>query len=159
MHVRFSITLGSAIALMAGMPFAALHADVPASSPAEIQKARHHHYEELGEASKQIRDLSRSSNPDFAAIEKAAAHIVKATVNQDQWFPKGTGPEAGQTRALPEVWTRPADFVAAQKMFSDRAPALHAAAKAKDINAVRTSFRDVGASCKNCHDTFRSPED
>ena len=159
MHVRFSIKLGSAIALMAGMSFTALHADVPGASPAEIQKARHDHYHELGEASKKIRDLSRSSNPDFAAIEKAAEHIVKATVNQDKWFPKGTGPEAGKTRALPEVWTRPADFAAAQKMFSDRAPALLAAAKAKDINAVRTSFRDVGASCKNCHDTFRSPED
>ncbi len=160
MQVRFSIKVGSAIALMTAMSFTALHADVPASaSPAQIQKSRHDHYHELGEASKTIRDLSRSSNPDFAAIEKAAEHIVKATVNQDQWFPKGTGPEAGKTRALPEVWTRPADFAAAQKMFSDRAPALLAAAKAKDINAVRTAFRDVGMSCKNCHDTFRSPED
>ena len=159
MQVRFSIKLGSAIALLAGMSFTALHADVPGSSPVEIQKARHDHYHELGEASKTVRDATRSSNPDFAAIEKAAQHIVKATVNQDQWFPKGTGPEAGKTRALPEIWTRPADFTAAQKMFSDRAPALLAAAKAKDAGAVRTAFRDVGASCKNCHDTFRSPED
>lgn len=156
MRVRFSIKLGSAIALMVG--FTALYADVP-STPAEVQKARHDHYEALGEASKAVRDLTRSSNPDFAAIEKAAEHIVKATVNQGQWFPKGSGPEAGKTRALPEVWTRPADFAAAQKMFADRAPALLAAAKAKDISAVRTAFRDVGASCKNCHDTFRSPED
>lgn len=156
MRVRFSIKLSSAIAMMAG--FTALHADAP-TTPAEVQKARHDHYEELGEASKAVRDLTRSSNPDFAAIEKAAEHIVKATVNQGQWFPKGSGPEAGKTRALPEVWTRPAEFAAAQKMFTDRAPALLAAAKAKDISAVRTAFRDVGASCKNCHDTFRSPED
>ena len=156
MRVRFSIKLSSAIAMMAG--FTALHADAP-TTPAEVQKARHDHYEELGEASKAVRDLTRSSNPDFAAIEKAAEQIVKATVNQGQWFPKGSGPEAGKTRALPEVWTRPAEFAAAQKMFTDRAPALLAAAKAKDISAVRTAFRDVGASCKNCHDTFRSPED
>lgn len=156
MHVRFSTKVGSAIAI--AMSFTALHADAPAT-PAEVQKARHEHYEKLGEASKAVRDLTRASNPDFAALEKAAEYIVKASINQGQWFPKGSGPEAGKTRALPEVWTKPAEFVAAQKMFSDRAPTLSAAAKAKDVDAVRRAFREVGASCKNCHDTFRSPED
>jgi cytochrome c556 len=158
MHVRYSSKLGSAIALTAVMSFTPLHADAPAT-PAEVQKARHDHYHELGEQFKTVRDLTRSSKPDFAALEKAAEHVVKASINQGQWFPKGSGPEAGETRALPEIWTKPADFVAAQKMFSDRAPALLAAAKAKDIDAVRSAFRDVGASCKNCHDPFRAPED
>jgi cytochrome c556 len=44
-------------------------------------------------------------------------------------------------------------------MFSDRAPALVAAAKAKDIDAVNAAFKQLGGSCKNCHDTFRSPEE
>ena len=158
MHVRYSSKLGSAIALMVGMSFTPLHADAP-STPAEVQKARHDHYHELGEQFKAVRDLSRASKPDFAALEKAAEHVVKASINQGQWFPKGSGPEAGKTRALPEIWTKPADFTAAQKMFSDRAPTLLAAAKAKDIDAVRNAFRDVGASCKNCHDPFRAPED
>jgi cytochrome c556 len=158
MHVRFFTKVGSAIAIIAVMSFTALHADAPAT-PAEVQKARHDHYHELGETNKAVRDLSRTSNPDFAALEKAAEYIVEASINQGQWFPKGSGPEAGKTRALPEVWTKPAEFVAAQKMFSDRAPTLLAAAKAKDVDAVRRAYREVGASCKNCHDTFRSPED
>ncbi len=158
MHVRFSTKIGSAIAIIAAMSFTTLRADAPAT-PAEVQKVRHDHYHELGEASKAVRDLSRASNPDFAALEKAAEHIAEASINQGQWFPKGSGPEAGKTRALPEVWTKPAEFVAAQKMFSDRAPTLLAATKTKDIDAVRRAFREVGASCKNCHDTFRSPED
>lgn len=159
MHVRSSTKVCSAIALLTAMSFTALHADAPASSPAEVQKARHDHYHNLGEASKTIRDLTRGRSPDFAAIEKAAEQVVKASINQGQWFPKGSGPEAGKTRALPEIWTKPAEFEAAQKMFSDRAPALLAAAKAKDADAVRTAFREVGMSCKNCHDQFRSPED
>ena len=90
---------------------------------------------------------------------KAAETVQKASVDQQQWFAKGTGPEAGKTRALPEIWSKPADFTAAQKMFEDRAPALVAAAKAKDVDAVSAAFKQLGGACKNCHDTFRSPEE
>jgi cytochrome c556 len=137
---------------------AAVQAATPAS-PAEAQKVRHEHYEELGDAFKAVRDASKASTPDFAALEKAAQIVHQASINQQQWFPKGSGPEAGKTRALPEVWSKPEDFTAAQKMFSDRAPKLLAAVKSKDIAAVTAAFRDVGGACKNCHDTFRAPED
>jgi cytochrome c556 len=130
-----------------------------AATPAETQKARHEHYEELGEAFKSVRDLSKASTPDFAALEKAADAIHKASIDQQQWFPKGSGPEAGKTRALPEIWSKPEEFLAAQKMFSERTPKLLAAAKAKDVAAVTAAFREVGGSCKNCHDNFRSPEE
>ena len=130
-----------------------------AATPVELQKARHEHYEELGKAFKAVRDASKEASPDFAAIEKAAEVVNKATVDQQQWFPKGTGPEAGKTRALPEIWSKPDDFTAAQKMFSDRAPKLLAAAKTKDVAAITAAFKDAGGACKNCHDTFRKPED
>jgi cytochrome c556 len=130
-----------------------------AATPAELQKVRHDHYKELGDAFKAVRDASKAASPDFAALEKAAETVSKASVDQQQWFPKGTGPEAGKTRALPEVWSKPDDFTAAQKMFSDRAPKLLAAAKTKDVDAITAAFKDVGGACKNCHDTFRKPED
>ncbi len=132
---------------------------VHAATPVETQKARHEHYEELGKAFKAVRDQSNARTPDFAALQKNAEVVNEASVNQQQWFPKGTGPEAGKTRALPEIWSKPADFEAAQKMFSERAPKLLAAAKAKDIDAVKAAFKETGGSCKNCHDTFRSPEE
>jgi len=130
-----------------------------AATPAELQKARHDHYKELGDAFKAVRDASKSDSPDFAALEKAAETVNKASVDQQQWFPKGTGPEAGKTRALPEIWSKPDDFTAAQKMFADRAPKLLAAAKTKDVAAITAAFKDAGGACKNCHDTFRKPED
>lgn len=132
---------------------------VLAATPQELQKTRHDHYHELGDAFKAVRDGTKASTPDWAAIEKAAAVISKASENQAQWFPKGTGPEAGKTRALPEIWSKPDDFAAAAKMFEEKAPALVAAAKTKDADAVTKAFRDVGGACKNCHDTFRSPEE
>jgi len=132
---------------------------VQAATPLETQKARHEHYEELGKAFKAVRDQMNAGNPDFAALEKNAEVVNEASVDQQQWFPKGTGPEAGKTRALPEIWSKPADFEAAQKMLSDRAPKLLAAAKSKDIDAVKAAFKETGGACKNCHDTFRSPEE
>lgn len=132
---------------------------VYAATPVETQKARHEHYEELGKAFKAVRDQTNASSPDLAALQKNAEVVNEASVNQQQWFPKGTGPEAGKTRALPEIWSKPADFEAAQKMFSDRAPKLLAAVKSKDIDAVKAAFKETGGACKNCHDTFRSPEE
>lgn len=128
-----------------------------AATPAEVQKARHEHYEKLGEDFKAVRDNSRGS-PDWAALDKAAASIEKASVDQMQWFPKGSGPEAGKTRAMADIWSKPAEFAAAQKMFSDRAPALTAAVKARDADAMGKAFRELGGACKNCHDNFRAPE-
>lgn len=131
---------------------------VNAATPVETQKARHEHYEKLGKAFKAVRDQTSTDAPDFAVLLQNAEIVNEASVNQQQWFPKGTGPEAGKTRALPEIWSKPADFEAAQKMFSDRAPKLLAAAKAKDVDAVKAAFKDLGGSCKNCHDSFRAPE-
>jgi cytochrome c556 len=136
-----------------------LSALVLAATPQELQKKRHDHYHELGDAFKAVRDGTKASTPDWAAIEKAAADVNKASVNQQQWFPKGTGPEAGKTRALPEIWSKPDDFAAAAKMFEEKSAALLAATKTKDSDAVTKAFRDVGGACKNCHDTFRSPEE
>ena len=124
----------------------------------ELQHARHEHYEELGDAFKTVRDQARSSNPDMAAVKIAATKIHGASVNQEQWFPAGTGPEAGKTQALADIWTRPAEFKAAMKMFSDAAPKLQAAANGGDIAAVKAAFGDVGKSCKNCHDKFRAED-
>ena len=130
-----------------------------AATPQEAQKARHEHYEELGDAFKAVRDNSRGESPDWAALEKAVQTVVDASIDQQKWFAKGTGPEAGKTRALPAIWTKADDFTAAQKMFSERAPKLQAAVKAKDVAGVQAAFKEVGGSCKNCHDNFRAPEE
>ncbi len=130
-----------------------------AKSPADVQKARHEHYEDLGDSFKSVRDLSRASTPDWVAIEKAAAAVNEASVDQQRWFPKGSGPEAGKTRALPEIWSKSAEFTDAQKKFTDAAAKLLAAAQTHDPAALQDAFKSTGGACKNCHDTFRGPED
>jgi cytochrome c556 len=130
-----------------------------AATPQEQQKKRHDHYHALGDAFKAVRDGTKASTPDWTVVERAAAEVQEASVNQAQWFPKGSGPEAGKTRALPEIWSKPDEFAAAAKNFEEKAPTLLAAAKSKDLAAVNKAFRDVGGACKNCHDNFRAPEE
>ena len=143
-------------ALITGGAVAAAHSD-EGKTPA--QKARHEHYEHLGDAFKAVRDNVKGDTPDWAALGKAAQTVVDASIDQQQWFAKGTGPESGKTRALPEIWSKPDDFTAAQKMLTERAPKLLAAVKAKDAAGVQAAFKEVGGACKNCHDNFRAPED
>jgi|HigsolmetaAR204D_1030405.scaffolds.fasta_scaffold02490_5 cytochrome c556 len=156
MRIRFSIKACSAFAVAMAMVATTLHADVPAST-AELLKARLDHYRALGDANKTIRDGLRG-NPDWAALEKAALQVQQASVNQERWFPKGSGPEAGKTRALPEIWSKPNEFAAAAKLFEEQTPKLVAAVQSKNVDAVNAALRDLGGSCKNCHDKFRGPE-
>jgi cytochrome c556 len=140
----------------AATPVGALLAD---ASTQDLMKARHDHYHKLGDAFKKVRDEVRGSEPDMAGIKRAAQFINDASQNQAKWFPAGSGPEAGKTRALTEIWSKPQEFDAAQKAFSDAAPKLLAAANADDVSAVKARFGEVGKACKNCHDSFRSPEE
>jgi Cytochrome c556 len=155
-HVRRKLTVVLSIALGVAAPVGVL---IAAASARDLQKQRHDHYHELGDAFKTVRDQTRAGSPDIGKIKAAAQVINEASIEQGRWFPAGTGPEAGKTRALAEIWTRPEDFKAAQKVFSDAAPKLLAAANAGDLSAVKTTYGDLGKACKNCHDTFRSPED
>jgi cytochrome c556 len=154
-----SRTLAALIALAIGVATAPAGALLADASTKDLMKARHDHYHKLGDAFKKVRDEVRGSQPDMAGVRHAAQFINDASVNQGKWFPAGTGPDAGKTRALAEIWSRPQEFEAAQKAFSNAAPKLLAAANANDAGAVKKQFGEVGKACKNCHDTFRSPEE
>jgi cytochrome c556 len=147
--------LCSAVVAALLTPAAALMAEPSAK---ELQHARHEHYEELGDAFKVVRDQARSGSPDLAAIKTAAKKVNDASVDQQKWFPAGTGPEAGKTLALADIWAKPEEFKAAMKLFSEAAPKLHAAANAGDVAAIKAAFGVVGKSCKNCHDQFRAKD-
>jgi cytochrome c556 len=145
----FSTLLAPALVLVAAQ----------ASEPAnvkELQKARHEHYEELGDNFKVIRDQLKNDKPDLAAIKTAAKVVNDAAASQEKWFPAGSGPEAGKTEAKAEIWSKPAEFKTAMKNFADAAPKLQAAANSGDVAAIKTAFGDTGKTCKGCHETFRT---
>jgi len=74
------------------------------------------------------------------------------------WFPAGTGPNVGKTRAKAEIWQKPEDFVVKAHDFTVAANELDAAAKRGDVGQIKTSFKALGGTCKACHDPYRAPE-
>lgn len=153
---KTAVLIAAAVAVAAPLGALVAHDDHATG----IHKVRHDEYHKLGDAFKVIRDQIRASSPDGAAIKQAAQVVNDASVNQFKWFPAGSGPESGaKTRAKAEIWSKPQDFEAAQKLFAEQAKKLNTAAAGGDVAAVRAQFGEVGKSCKNCHDTFRTPED
>ena len=87
-QARRKLTVALCIALGVAAPAGVL---IAAQSAQDLQKARHHHYHELGDAFKTVRDLTRADTPDMAKIKAAAQVINEASIDQGRWFPAGGG--------------------------------------------------------------------
>ncbi len=132
-------------------------ANPPAQSAANAVRARIAAYRELGAAFKNAMDSLRGE-PQLIMIRQSAREIKSASQGQYNWFPAGTGPRPPlKTLAKPEIWTRAAEFRAAQDNFARQADAFQAAAASGNAAAIRSAARSLGGACKNCHDTFRTP--
>lgn len=70
-------------------------------------------------------------------------------------FGPGTGPDKVKSEAKPEVWTKFADFEAANLKFVEATKKLSEVAKTGDFEAFKTQFGEVGKTCGGCHETFR----
>ena len=69
-------------------------------------------------------------------------------------FPAGTG--EGKTEALPAIWEKPAEFKQRVDAFGSAAAALAEAAGGGDKGAIGGAMRELGGTCKGCHDDFRA---
>ena len=88
--------------------------------------------------------------------QAAAANMaVVMAVHQLPFTAFGAGTDSGDTRALPEVWAKAADFKAAADKMADAMGKLDAAVKTGSFDNTKAAFGPVGGSCKACHDDFR----
>jgi cytochrome c556 len=120
---------------------------------------RHEGMEDIGDAFKVVGRETKAANPDVAAIREAAAVIADGAAKSIDWFPPGTGPDVGKTRAKAEIWQKPEDFAAKDKTFQEAAVAFKAAADSGDVTAIKAQAGELGKACKACHDPYRAPEE
>lgn len=88
---------------------------------------------------------------------KAAAENadIAAAMAKLPWAAFTEGSDKGDTRAKPEIWKDSAKYKdAADKMQAEMVK-LSAAAKAGNVDALKTAFGPAAATCKGCHDNFR----
>jgi cytochrome c556 len=137
---------------------AVLGAAVSGDQAKALMDERHEGMEDIGDAFKAVNAQLKGSSPDVAAIQKDAATIATLAEKSASWFPPGTGPDVGKTRAKAEIWQKPDDFAAKDKAFHEAAVAFKAAADSGDVNAVKAAAGELGKNCKACHDPYRAPE-
>ena len=126
---------------------------------AAVMKARHDHYEAMGKAMKGIGDQLKAGSPDMAVIQRHAGVVHGYGPQILGWFPEGSGPESGRTRAKAEIWSDAAGFRAATERFQQASGAFNQAAQSGDLAAVRAALPALRQSCSNCHEKFRGPDD
>lgn len=127
-----------------------------ADAPPEVA-TRQDGFEALGAAFKTINDQLKSASPDMAAIGDAAERMEAIAQEVPEWFPAGSGQGEGfDTDALAAIWEQPERFAAASDQLKAATAALRQAAATGDAAAVQAQVPQVGAACKNCHETFRA---
>ena len=69
-------------------------------------------------------------------------------------FPAGSEKVEG-SKAKAEIWSKPDDFKAKMTAFQTAAAKLADAAKAGNLDAVKTLVPETGKACGSCHDDFK----
>ncbi len=84
---------------------------------------------------------------------------LEAQMNGGRMWPKGSDNTAyaGDTRALPEIWSTWPKVRDAGKQYADAVAKL-AADAGKGPDALKAAVGDLGKACKGCHDDFRAED-
>lgn len=146
-----NVVFGSCLLLLASPLFA---------SPADDARSRISNFRELGASFKTVNDAIRTPEPQVMLVQIAARQIVNASRQMPGWFPAGSGPDSGaKTKAKAEIWKQGAKFKQAQDAFAAQAIKFQQAAQSGNVTIMRTAARNLGMTCKGCHDSFRQPGD
>jgi cytochrome c556 len=134
--------------------------DASPSDNIAASKSRQDKMRDMGGAFKAINDELKKTNPDWDNIILPNAETVQGRSSYLlNWFPKGSGPEAGvKTYALPIIWQKSDDFTRLGKTAAAESTKLKIVASQKNTDAARAQFIVLGKACKACHDTYRSPD-
>ena len=115
-----------------------------------------HNMEQIGKSTKAIGAQLKEDEPNIGIIRTNATKISELAARSANWFPAGTGPDVGKTRAKVEIWRKYEDFAAKDADFRKAAQSLKGLADSADVNAIRTAFAAMGKTCKACHDSYRT---
>ena len=143
----FAIALATSCAAVAAAP--------AGSSAIAARKAN---FKEIGGSFKAINDEIKSGAPDLNSLRPSARDLASRATASLKHFPKGSGPQAGKTRAKAILWTQYAEFTQLQKQLVAQTAALSAAAAGGKVAELAAASKLVGATCKSCHDKFRETE-
>ena len=148
-----------AVAVCVAFGFAVVEA---AAGPAEIAqiKPRQDKLRDMGGALKAITDELKKPKVDWDNVIIPNTQTIKDRSGYLlNWFPKGSGPEAGvKTYALPAIWQKQDDFTKIGKTMQAEAIKLDQVANSRNLDALKVEAVTMGKACKACHDDYRSKD-
>jgi len=101
-----------------------------------------------------VREMAEGKRPfDAAAAKKAFASMADGANKFSGLFPDNSK-TGGNTKALPVIWEKKADFNAAIAKFGK--DAKDAEAKVKDLDTLKAALGEVGKNCGGCHNAWRA---
>lgn len=157
----FALSLVAGLVIVGSAVHAHEHmAPMPTTPGGKAAYTRHENFKQQGATFKAIRDELKKDAPNKALISTNATKLKISADALPTWFPKGSGPESNyKTDAKPEIWSDPVKFASAVKRLQVEATKFQTIAASGDVGAMRAQSQAVGGTCKNCHDSFRVPEE
>lgn len=110
----------------------------------------------LAAADIQLMRTAAEKGADIRPMARAARGLEEWGAVLPALFPAGTGPDAVQTRARPEIWADRADFEQRARDFAMASAQLAQAAAANDMAAGQIAWDATWESCNACHARYRS---
>ena len=93
------------------------------------------------------------SADDFETVASEAEKIAAWAMIMPDYFPEGSGEG---TSARPEIWTDFVGFKDAAEANYNAAQNLITVAAKQDADSAREALQAIGATCKACHQKFKS---
>ena len=109
----------------------------------------------LGAADIQLIRTAGEKGADIRRLSGAATALSKWAAVVPTLFPAGTGPDAVETDALPEVWSNRADFEKRAQDFATASASLAQSLSDGDFAASRERWDTTWESCNACHARYR----
>jgi cytochrome c556 len=152
-----AVMSGMAAVLAAGLFFAGVSRAQDASAD-DIIKGRQSNYRDIGGAYREINEELKKNAPMKFLLDQYAAQMLDLANDQENWFPKGTGPDSGaDTNAKAEIWADPADFKKFSAELKVEAKKLAEIAGGGDKAAIGTQLKATSVSCQGCHAKYKKP--
>ena len=114
--------------------------------------------EKFQESKNLMRTINKSlSDNNFDVITQSAEKLNQWANVMHKYFPKGSeASTSNNSQASDNIWSDPERFKKAIKTFENASAKLIKISKNKNIDDTVSSFREVAASCKGCHQKFRN---
>ncbi len=142
-------------ALAAVVGAAALPASAQFAKPEDAVKYRQSALTVMGAHFGRIGAMVNGRIPFDGKVAQENAQVV-SDVARLPWAGFGPGTDKISARAKPEIWTEQAKFKDhSDKMVAETAKLL-TAAKTQNLDNLKAAFGSTAATCKACHDAFRS---